>query len=250
MIEKDQAIVLRTAPYSNTSRFVLWLTREHGRIATLVKGALRPKSAFIGQFDLFYTCDLLYYTRNHGGVHVARECALLKPRTAFRTQWRACLFASYLADLVSRVLPDGAPAPAVFDWLDDVLDELATGEAAAETTLHAELTFFDRLGWRPVFDRCAICGGPANQTERRAFFAAARGGRVCAMCAPDVRDAQLAPADALIILAGWQGARTPREAKAIRCSPRQARDIAQLLGAFMRHHLDLSPESRSIAFIG
>jgi DNA repair protein RecO (recombination protein O) len=247
MIEKDQAIVLRTAPYSNTSRFVLWLTRAHGRIATLIKGALRPKSAFIGQFDLFYTCELLYYIRDRAGLHIARECTPLKPRAPLREKWRACLGASYLADLCARALPDAAAAPPIFDWLDAALDELAEGETPLETILRAELAFLDLLGLRPVLDRCAVCGNPAGRTS---FFAAAGGGRLCGRCAPRARNAHPAPPDALAILAGWQFAQSPREARAIRCSTRQARDIEALLGAFLCHHLELDPVSRRLAYAG
>jgi phosphoesterase RecJ-like protein len=57
---KTLGIVLSIRPWSQTSHVVTWLTLN-GVITTLVKGALRPKSAFIGQYDLFYTCELVYY---------------------------------------------------------------------------------------------------------------------------------------------------------------------------------------------
>jgi DNA repair protein RecO (recombination protein O) len=250
VIEKDQAIALRIAPYSNTSRFVLWLTREHGKIATLIKGAQRPKSAFLGQFDLFYTCELLYYARDRGGIHIARECAPLKTRAALRGHWRACLFASYFADLLARALPDGAAAPAVYDWMEATLDELARPAASPEPVFRSELGLLDHLGFRPVLNRCAACGRPIEPRAPRVPFSPARGGRLCPECAPSARDARPAAADALAILAAWQDAETPEEARRTRCSPRQALAMEQILGEFLRHHLDLDPESRRIAFEG
>ena len=62
-IIKTQGIVLTVHPWSRTSHVVTWLTPDHGPVTTLVKGAVRPKSAFLGQYDLFYTCDILYYAR-------------------------------------------------------------------------------------------------------------------------------------------------------------------------------------------
>jgi len=74
MILKSPAIVLRFNPFANTSRVVVWLTRDHGKLATLVKGAQRPKSPFLGQFDLFYTCELLFYARaDRQRAHIARN---------------------------------------------------------------------------------------------------------------------------------------------------------------------------------
>ena len=72
-IIKTQGIVLTVHPWSRTSHIVTWLTPDHGPVTTLVKGAVRPKSAFLGQYDLFYTCDLLYYARATADLHALRE---------------------------------------------------------------------------------------------------------------------------------------------------------------------------------
>jgi len=250
VIEKDQAIVLRLAPYSNTSRFALWLTREHGKVATLVKGALRPKSTFLGQFDLFYTCELLYYARDRGGVHIARECSPRKTRNGLRARWRACLFASYYCDLLARALPAGAAVPALFEWLDSALDELEDVSAGVETVFRHEVILLDRLGFRPIFDRCAACGAAIGGPGERRVFSAAKGGQLCPACEPSARDARPVAASVLRLLTGWQQAASTEAARRVRGTVRQALLSERLLGRFIQHHLDLNPESRRIAFSG
>ena len=94
MILKTTALALRFYPFSNTSRIVAWLTPDQGRIATMVKGSQRPRSLFLGQYDLFYTCELLYHRRERGGLHIARECSPLKWREGLRRDWRAAAAAS------------------------------------------------------------------------------------------------------------------------------------------------------------
>ena len=54
-IIKTQGIVLSIHPWSQTSHVVTWLTPDHGPVTTLVKGAVRTKSAFLGQYDLSAT---------------------------------------------------------------------------------------------------------------------------------------------------------------------------------------------------
>ena len=80
MIQKTTGIVLRVIPFSRTSHVIQWLTSSHGRMATIAKGAQRPKSLLLGQYDLFYTCEILFYPRERTGLHVLRECAPLAPR--------------------------------------------------------------------------------------------------------------------------------------------------------------------------
>ena len=125
MILKDEALALRFYPFGNTSRIVVWLSRSYGKLATLAKGSQRERSAFLGQLDLFYTCEILFYAREQRNLHVLKECAPLETRAAFRSDWRACAAASYAAGLLDRAMPFG-PAPAgLFDLLAETLDHLA-----------------------------------------------------------------------------------------------------------------------------
>ena len=89
MILKDQAIALRIHPFGNTSRIVVWLSQSYGKLATLVKGSQREKSGFLGQYDLFYTCELLFYAREQRNLHILKECTPLVLRPSFRSDWRA-----------------------------------------------------------------------------------------------------------------------------------------------------------------
>lgn len=60
MIIKTTGLVLRLDPFSKTSQVITWLTPDHGRTVTLAKGAKRVKSNLVGQYDCFYTCELLF----------------------------------------------------------------------------------------------------------------------------------------------------------------------------------------------
>ena len=57
---------------------------SEGPVTTVVKGAVRPKSAFLGQYDLNYTCEIVYYSRAKGELHALRECSPLSTRPVRR----------------------------------------------------------------------------------------------------------------------------------------------------------------------
>ena len=48
---RDHAVLLRRHPYGESSLVVHVLTREHGRVALLAKGAYRPTSRYFGVLD-------------------------------------------------------------------------------------------------------------------------------------------------------------------------------------------------------
>ena len=129
-IVKTQGIVLAVYPWSQTSHVVTWLTPDHGPVTTLVKGAVRAKSAFLGQYDLFYRCDLLYYARASGDLHALREVTPHDLRAHLRGDWRATALASYAADLAKDLAPANAEAAIWFSFLDSLLPRLETAGGA------------------------------------------------------------------------------------------------------------------------
>ncbi len=243
----DEAVALRFGPYSNTSRFVVWLTAAHGRVVTLIKGALRPKSHFLGQYDLFATSDLVFYGHGRDHVHAARECALLRPRPWLRTDWRASAAASYAADLLIRSLPADEPHPDLHAAFTAFLDALAR-PGSAGTCLHwFELRYLELEGLQPKLMHCASCGTtlPRGVAAR---FSPACGGLACAECAGrSTTPSDPVSPDVLAMLGAWQRAASPDDLAAIRHSPAQRHAMARLLGAFLRFHLNLRLSSREIA---
>ena len=139
---KCEAICLRIVPWSRTSHIVTWLTPT-GKVTTVVKGAVRPKSAFLGQYDLNYTCEIIYYARAKGELHALRECVPVNLRENLRSDFRALTLADYYRGIVSDLAPSGPESEAWFDLLARSLDILADAEAVRSTSLLARLLEFE-----------------------------------------------------------------------------------------------------------
>ncbi len=248
MIVKTHGVVLRYWPFSNTSRVVSWLTPDHGKITTLIKGAQRTRSPFIGQYDLFYTCELLFYTRDRSELHLAKECSPLNSRTFLRENYRAAALASYYADLVYRASPAGAGGPALYALLNRHLDWLQDGEIRPALLFWYELKLLEHLGFNPGFRECIRCHTTIDPLSPPHFFSYAQGGMLCPACVERSREkTELIAPDILASLLAWQRARTPQAIRACRHTPRQIRQIESALGSFIRHHLESALESRDTA---
>ena len=156
---KTEAICLDIRPWSRTSHVVSWLT-PMGKIATVVKGAVRAKSQFLGQYDLNYTCDIVYYARAKGELHALRECVPLEMREELRTDYRKLALAGYMRRLVAELAPMGEECRAWYEALEKWLDScvsLTSGEDAAsplmEVVLGFELEVLRLAGLKPDFGR-------------------------------------------------------------------------------------------------
>ena len=127
---KSRAICLSIAPWSRTSHIVSWLT-PCGKVTTVARGAVRPKSWLLGQYDLNYSCEITYYARARGEVHALRDCAPVERRDALRDDFRALALAGYFRRLAAEFAPQGPDCAAWHDALAEALDALAESAAGS-----------------------------------------------------------------------------------------------------------------------
>ena len=146
---KTEAICLDIRPWSRTSHVVSWLT-PMGKVATVVKGAVRAKSLFLGQYDLNYTCDILYYARAKGELHALRECVPLEMREELRGDYRKLALAGYMRRLVAELAPQGEECRA---WYELLLASLSSLAPHVDDLIRFELGVLRLSGLAPDFGR-------------------------------------------------------------------------------------------------
>ncbi len=249
MIRKTEGIVLRISPWSKTSLLADCLTQEDGRLRFVAKGALRPKSLFLGQLDLGYTCELLYYVKPPDRLLILKEVAPIAIRAPLRYNWRAAACASWFCDLTASVTPPAVPHAETFSLLETALDTLPHSQNLPLQIAWFEWALLRAVGLAPVIDRCPRCRAlhePAKAPTP--FFLGVRsGGIVCSRCRirPGEPEPQalLSPAT-LAAIQQWELAKPPSAAPN---DSLLASEILPALALFLEYHLDLRPKSREIA---
>ena len=222
---KTKGIVLDIRPWSRTSHVVTWLTPDRGPVTTLVEGAVRPKSAFLGQYDLFYACELIYYERAKGELHAIREVSAFNARDYLRGDFRATAFASYAAYLVREHCPHNGEAAGWYAFLEHTLDGLK-GLKAAEAGLGLvalESEFLSLAGLFPDF-------AGADLTAASMPFSIDLG-----HAGKGVKTVQLPSGAARLVVA---------RGREVAVGPADLSAAVRFLGLFLRYHLDLPPDIR------
>ncbi|MCL1887856.1 MAG: DNA repair protein RecO [Kiritimatiellaeota bacterium] len=240
MFITTEAIALRVSPWGNTSHLVTWLTPAHGRVTTRVKGACRPKSFFLGQYDLFYTCELVFYTRETGGVHSIREASPLDCREALRGDWRSACAANYYADLAHHTAMPMQESGAQYGLLQGGLDALCAAPPRVSDILWHEARLLKILGLAPILTPCPECHADPSRPVRYSVTAARP---LCGHTRPP------APTDLVVTL-------PPGDLRALDllfnapAPPAQkfSLGIFRFFGIFMRLHIELPMGARRTLF--
>ena len=149
MIVSTCGLILRTRPLTETSVIVHWLTADVGRIATVAKGARRPKSPFAGKLDLFFEADFSFQRSRRSDLHTLREVSLRGTHPALREELGRLEQAAYAAALIEQTTEVETPLPEIYGLLSGFLDFIAGGMAMPRNLFAFELKLLRLLGLEP-----------------------------------------------------------------------------------------------------
>jgi DNA repair protein RecO (recombination protein O) len=159
MIETAAGLVLRMRPLTETSLIVQWLTPDLGRVATVAKGAHRPKSPFRGRLDLFYQADFSFSRSRRSELHTLREVSLRETHSGLRKDLGRLQQAAYCAALVEQATETETPLPHVFALMTGFLGHLVARPQEAATVFSFELKLLTELGLKPDLDNSKLNPG-------------------------------------------------------------------------------------------
>jgi len=162
-----QSILWKRFDFRESSRIVTLLTRDHGRVQALAKGAHRADSPLLGRLDFLNELHIRL-SADRGGLRLLLSAELLRERRSLRQPDRF-LAASYLAELFDFGLPSERPDPPLFDLVQGGLNllELCPLWAIAPVILGLEVRFLQQLGALPDLEHCGHCGLPLGATACR-----------------------------------------------------------------------------------
>lgn len=227
------ATILKTYEYSETSKILRLLTRDHGLCSVIAKGARRPKSRFGGLLEPFTDGVATFYTKEGRELHTLSAFELHRERQALGRELTRYAGAGLLTEIALRFAP-AATDRELFDQLRRGLDRLLAEGGDVETAMLEEAwKLIVNLGFAPNTECCLLCGRP-GEAGARAQFDLMGGGIVCEGCRPQAKNSSLrqlsraACAELNSLVKGGRGDGRPLE------SARTQRD---LLRDFVAYHL-------------
>ncbi len=166
MDERCTGLVLRTRPFSETSVIVHWLTADLGRVATLAKGARRPKSPFLGKLDLFFLADFTFQRSRRSDLHHLREVSVREFHPALRRDLGALQQAAYCARLLEHTTETETPLLQPFLLFLGVLTTLTEHPPRPLTVLAFEIKLLQELGLTPPLRESRLTAGSHEILEK------------------------------------------------------------------------------------
>lgn len=175
-IESVLGIVVFETNYSESSKILQVLTKEHGRIGIISKGCRNIKSKLRGvSRKLVYGTFHIYYKENGLSTLIAVDVINSFSKTTMNLT--TISYASYILELIDQVSRDEADER-LYSLLVSALLKIEEGLDPSVITNIVELKALDYLGVKPNIDCCSICGSD----KAIVTLSSDMGGYICSQC--------------------------------------------------------------------
>ncbi len=175
--------MLRTHDFGETSKIVVLLTRERGKLRAVAKGVRHPRSRIRSALEPLSEVRVGLHGRQGAELLRLGECELL--RSAFpasRGGLEIVMALSYYAELIDAFSPEAEADHNGYRLARAVVTAAEEGVPAEALTPYLEAWLLRLHGIYPPIDRCAGCGG-ALEPGALTYHRQARG-FACVGCGP------------------------------------------------------------------
>ncbi len=238
-ITKTEAIVLKTFDFRETSRIAHFFSVDYGRINGILKGIRKDPRKFASTLEPFSCNEIIFYPSRSSSLHLVSHCDLKHNFSRIRQDLKAFAYASYLTELLAKLLPLEEKNPEVYNLAFSSLEEINVGQDSEKVLRVFLIRLLKLIGFRPRVDECVSCGKDA---QGEVYFNYRRGGLLCRTCNKnDIYSSGILGGTIASMLhleaASWQ------EALRLGLNQKVKEELNQLLRSFMEFHLQLKPVS-------
>ncbi|MEW6050709.1 MAG: DNA repair protein RecO [Candidatus Zixiibacteriota bacterium] len=186
-LDKTEAIVLKAFNWSESSRTVVFFSREFGKLPLTDKGGRRLISKR-GRLVPFARLEITFYSSEKETNGYVSDVELLEALTFEKDGTLGRLaYGSAACELLYLLLPDEEPQGALYSYflaylrMDDICDK----HGLPGLFIAFFLRTLSQLGYHPSLAYCVGCGKDFDETGANGsevLFSPERGGRVCPAC--------------------------------------------------------------------
>lgn len=176
MLHKWEGIVLKARAYGESNKIVTLMTREAGKVAVMARGAKKPTSRLAGVTQPFMHGSFL--VQRTSGMGTLQQGEHFNAMRHVQTDIIATAYASYIVELVDRLVEEGNPEPFAYEVLLQALSAINEGYDPEAITLFVDWKMLPYTGVQPILHACAACAAVDGEFA----FSFTQGGFLCHRC--------------------------------------------------------------------
>ena len=156
---ETEGLILKCYSLAEADKIVLLLTRDHGLVRGVAKGAKRLKSRFGGGLEPFSIVNITYFQKEERELVSVQQIDLLTSFFGLAGEPGFQETFAYLGDLLAEFAQPNDPDERLFRMARKCLEATAADPGAlSAVAVYFELWLLRLSGYLPDWSRCEKCG--------------------------------------------------------------------------------------------
>ena len=169
---ETEGLVLKSYNLAEADKIVVFLTKDHGVVRGVAKGAKRLKSKFGSGLEPFSSVQVTYFQKDSVELVSIQKVELIRSSFTRASDPEFLRKFSYFSDLLVSMLPPHDPSELLYRMFGAcLLTALPEPKAYTAVGVYFELWLLRLAGYLPDWSRCHRCSGPLEQQADLALSA-------------------------------------------------------------------------------
>ncbi len=121
MTKTTQIIILRSIDYQESSKIITVLSKEHGKISLIARGARRLKSKLAGLIEVGNILDVVYYYKETRSLHTLSEASVAYQSLSFRQDFEKASVLYSTLELITQLTHENQKNTDIFNFADSFI---------------------------------------------------------------------------------------------------------------------------------
>lgn len=179
---ETESLIIKSYNLAEADRIVVFLTRDHGMIRGVAKGAKRLKSKFGSALEPFTVAKLEYFQKDSVELVSIQRAELMQSYFAAAADPEFLHKFSYLGDLLISFSPPHDPNETLYRMVKAAIETAATDpDSFSSVGVYFELWLLRLAGYMPDWSKCDECQRMFGDDETTSMRA--NNHLICAQCA-------------------------------------------------------------------
>jgi DNA repair protein RecO len=123
MIVETEAIVLQVRKFSDSSKIIIFFSKEFGKISMIAKGAFSAKSRFGGALEPLSFVNISFYKKNTD-LHLLKNVELIKIFNNIAKNYDSLISGLIISEMINHTQKENFINFELFDFFTNFLQEL------------------------------------------------------------------------------------------------------------------------------
>ncbi|MDR2344563.1 MAG: DNA repair protein RecO [Planctomycetaceae bacterium] len=189
-MENDEAIVIRSTDFSETSLIVTLFTKHFGKIEAIAKGGRRLKNSFESALDILTRINVTFILKKNDTLNILTESQLIRRFHVHQNNLHGLYAAYYAVELINTFTERNLPNPQLYNIVTEKLNNFENPDSTNVTnSINYHIAQFNyqllhENGIQPTLKQCAECGNKIEiiNPYQLIHFTQSAGGIICNTC--------------------------------------------------------------------